>query len=204
MARFSAITVSNISDAGALASVDEVTEENLSSGLAGTIDGKIENWFQATDPSTAWTSNDIKTKHLGDMWWKTDEDELYRYAYVNGAYEWAEMTSQTAKDAFADAATAQDTADRKRQVFVSQPTPPYDVGDLWDRGATTGIWRCATAKTATQSYAGADWQVVADKTGSNEAASISNQGNFATLDQITDGNISTYIASGCYRQRLHR
>ena len=24
--------------------------------------------------------------------------------------------------------------DGKRRVFVSQPNPPYDVGDLWDKG----------------------------------------------------------------------
>ena len=194
LARFSAITVSNISDVGALASLDEVTAENLASGLAGTIDGKVENWFQSTDPSLAWTSNDIRTKHLGDMWWKTDEDELYRYAYVGNQYVWSEMTSQTAKDAFSNASTAQDTADRKRQVFVAQPTTPYNVGDLWDRGSTTGIWRCNTERL-TGNFVASDWQVIADKTGSNQAASISNQGNFATLDQITGANVSTYIAS---------
>lgn len=193
LARFSAITVSNITDAGALASLDEVNEDNLASGLAGTIDGKVENWFQTNDPSSAWTTNDIRTKHLGDMWWKTDEDELYRYAYVNGQYVWSEMTSQTAKDAFSNANQAQDTADRKRQVFVAQPTTPYNVGDLWDRGAATGIWRCNTDRLE-GNFVATDWQVVADKTGSNEAASISNQGDFATLDQITAANISTYIA----------
>jgi phage-related protein len=130
------------------------------------------------------------------MWWNTSTNKLNRYKYAGGVYSWEEITDKTATDAYANASTAQDTADRKRQVFVSQPTPPYDVGDLWDRGPTTGIYRCATAKAAGQSYAGGDWQVVADLTGNNEAASISNQGNFATLDQITLDNVSTYIASG--------
>lgn len=196
LALFSSLSIGDIVGAGALASLDEVTEADLDSGLAGTIDGKMESWFQSSDPAAAWTSNAIKAKHLGDMWWRTDQNKLYRYKYAGGVYSWEQITDQTATDAYSNAATAQDTADRKRQVFVSQPTPPYDVGDLWDRGPTTGIYRCAREKAAGQTFSGSDWQVVADLTGNNEAASISNQGNFATLDQITAQNISTYIASG--------
>lgn len=194
LAQFSSITLANITDAGTLAGLSEVTEAQLASGLAGTIDGKMESWFQSSDPATAWTSDAIKTKHLGDMWWNTNTLKLSRYKYSGGTYSWEEITDKTATDAYNNASTAQDTADRKRQVFVAQPAPPYDVGDLWDRGATTGIWRCNTAR-ASGNFVATDWQVIADKTGSNTAASISNQGNFATLDQVTADNISTYIAS---------
>ena len=57
-----------------------------------------------------------------------------------------------------------------------------------------GIWRAATAKGENAAYALADWQVVADATFSGTAAGITDQGPFATLDQITQDNISTYIA----------
>ena len=81
-------------------------------------------------------------------------------------------------------------------MFVDTPVPPYDVGDLWDRGdqAGGGIWRAKTAKGENASYALADWQVVADATFTGTAAGIENQGDFATLDQIDADNISTYIA----------
>jgi hypothetical protein len=51
-----------------------------------------------------------------------------------------------AKAAAAAAATAQTTADSKRRVFTEQPTPPYDVGDLWTNTATGITYVCITAK----------------------------------------------------------
>jgi hypothetical protein len=194
LAQFSSLSIGDIVGAGSLASADSVTEADLDSGLAGTIDGKMESWFQSTNPANAWSSTAIKTKHIGDMWWNTNQNKLYRYKHSGGVFSWEQITDQTATDAYTNAANAQDTADRKRTVFVARPVPPYDVGDLWDRGETVGLYRCIQAKTASQSYAGVDWAVVADLTGNNEAASIANQGEFATLDKITASNISTYIA----------
>jgi hypothetical protein len=51
-----------------------------------------------------------------------------------------------AKAAAAAAATAQTTADSKRRVFTEQPTPPYDVGDLWTDTATGITYVCIAAK----------------------------------------------------------
>jgi hypothetical protein len=81
-------------------------------------------------------------------------------------------------------------------VFVDTPVPPYDVGDLWDRGdqAGGGIWRCKTARVKDQTHDESYWQVVADATFTGTAANIADQGGFATLDQIDQDNISTYIA----------
>jgi hypothetical protein len=39
---------------------------------------------------------------------------------------------------------------------VNQPTPPYDIGDLWVQGASGDIMRCQTPK-ATGSYQVSDW-----------------------------------------------
>jgi hypothetical protein len=136
LAAFSEISLDDIEAVGALASLDEVREQDLVSGLAGKIDGKIESWFEpsTSDPSAAWTDNDTKTLHLGDIWWQTDTSTLHRYKYANAAYSWERITDEKATNAFTNAATAQDTADGKRRVFVDQPVPPYDRGDLWDRG----------------------------------------------------------------------
>ena len=71
--------------------------------------------------------------------------------------------------ALQDAEKAQDTADSKRRVFVSQPVPPYEVGDLWVQGSTGDILRCQTAKTSRQSYSSSDW-VLASKYTDDTAA----------------------------------
>ena len=199
LAAFSEISVSDIESIGALASLDEVREEDLVTGLAGKIDGKVESWFEpsTSDPSTAWTDDngdDPKTLHLGDIWWQTDTSTLHRYKYANSAYSWERITDEKATNAFNNAATAQDTADGKRRVFVDQPVPPYDRGDLWDRGPTTGIYRCETAKPEDGSFAGGDWTVVADLTGNNTAGSITDQGALATLSTVAYSNLESGLA----------
>lgn len=74
-------------------------------------------------------------------------------------WHWHEIADSDAVRALQDAAKAQDTADGKRRVFITQPTPPYDKGDLWAQGSADGqeIKRCMTAR-ATGSYNASDWQ----------------------------------------------
>ena len=133
------------------------------------IDGKIESWFQTTDPATAWTTTAERRKHVGDMWYNGTIKTLKRYSvatyqFSNPStgqtqtgynYYWTTIQDQKAIDAYEVASQAQDTADRKRQVFVAQPYGPYDVGDLWLRSWTdsTGVarkdlYRCVTARAS--------------------------------------------------------
>lgn len=130
--------------AGAYA--DQVTS------FSNQIDGKIESWFQDSDPAAAWTTNDLKAKHVGDMWYSATAQLLKRYST---SYTWITIEDKKAVDAYALAGTAKDTADGKRRVFITTPTVPYDIGDLWTDG--TNLRRCATAKTASQSYNVNDW-----------------------------------------------
>jgi hypothetical protein len=163
--------------------------------LRGRIDGKIEQFYSTSDPSSGWNATQ-KEEHLGDLWYNPNTRVLKVWREVSSSYQWDEIENQDAIDAAAAASAAQGTADGKIQLFVSTtPVPPYDVGDLWDRGSTTGLWRCITARSSTQSYAEGHWQRAADTTANNTAAAIANQGGFATLDEITNANVSTYIAN---------
>lgn len=119
--------------------------------LISQIDGKIETWFQTTDPALNWTSTQLKKEHVGDMWYNTGASKLKRYS---SAYAWVDINDQTAIDAYTAASKAQDTADGKRRVFVATPYPPYDVGDLWVNG--TDLKRCAVARQS-GSYITTDW-----------------------------------------------
>ncbi len=78
----------------------------------------------------------------------------------DSTWHWHEIADSDAVRALQNAAKAQDTADGKRRVFVAQPTPPYDLGDLWAQGDGDGkdILKCKTAKTAGQTFAQADWE----------------------------------------------
>lgn len=123
--------------------IDTMTEQ---------IDGKIETWFQTSDPASNWTTGEEKAKHVGDMWYNTSTKSLmcYRQTFrlVNQTfavvYIWQTIEDKKALDAYEAASKAQDTADGKRRVFVAQPYPPYDEGDLWVDGKE--LRRCITAR----------------------------------------------------------
>ena len=65
---------------------------------------------------------------------------------ITNVIESVKPIDAAAKAAAAAAATAQTTADSKRRVFTEQPTPPYDVGDLWTDTSTGITYVCIAAK----------------------------------------------------------
>ena len=133
------------------------TYNNAIIDLTNQIDGKIETWFQTTDPASSWTTTAMKAKHVGDMWYHSTQKKLKRYS---SSYSWVNIEDQKAIDAYEAANNAQDTADGKRRVFVSTPYPPYDIGDLWVNGKD--LRRCQTKKVQGQSYNINDWVVAVD------------------------------------------
>jgi hypothetical protein len=133
------------------------TIENLTS----QIDGKVESWFQENDPSANWTNND---EHLGDMWYNPSTRDLCYFDIkkitignnIRRHYVWTKVEDSKAIAAYEAASKAQDTADGKRTVFVAEPKPPYQVGDLWVDGKE--LRRCVTAKTS-GTYVATDWAI---------------------------------------------
>lgn len=138
------------------------------SDLQSQIDGSIQTWFYAgiptlaNQPANQWTDSTTRNNHLGDLYYDTSTGYAYRFMLQNESYSWGKITDSDVTKALQDAAKAQDTADNKRRVFVTTPTPPYDVGDLWVQGSGGDIKRCQTPKTSSQSYVAADW-VLASK-----------------------------------------
>lgn len=125
--------------------------------LVNQIDGKIETWFQTSDPATSWTTTAVRDKHVGDMWYSSSTKLLKRYSKSGTTFSWTTIEDQKAIDAYAAASNAQDTADGKRRVFVATPYPPYDIGDLWVNGMD--LRRCQTKKTSGQTYNVNDWVI---------------------------------------------
>lgn len=144
--------------------INDIYNPGMSS-MTNQIDGKIETWFQTTDPASSWLIDTMKAKHVGDMWYHTTNKELRCYRQTNVTindvvfvnYGWALIEDATAISAYEAASNAQDTADGKRRVFVDTPYPPYDVGDLWVDGKD--LRRCIKARTESESYIANDWVV---------------------------------------------
>ena len=166
--------------------------------IEGVLDGKIECWYTTSDPANSWSSNEEKAKHEGDQWYNTTAKRLYRYVCGNQTkqyYYWVEITSQDALDAAAAAAAAQDTADGKRRVFVTQPTTPYDVGDLWTDG--NDLYRCNNAR-ATGSYVASDWGKATNYTDDSALEDFINNtytDDIKDIEGVLDGKIECWYTT---------
>ena len=138
-----------------------VTSENYTSfkdavtgsikDIQNQIDGTIEAYFQPysptleNEPAVTWINEGKQAEHLGDTFTNIqqydEEDEStydagksWRWTQSeDGTYGWTQISDSDAVAALKKAAEAQDTADGKRRVFVTQPTQEqaYDIGDLW-------------------------------------------------------------------------
>jgi len=154
--------------------------------LQRQIDGQVLSWFKEYDPTVSnppaseWTTNALKQQHANDTFTNTLSGGCWRWQWNSqiSAWEWGVISDTATQQALTAAGHAQDTADGKRRVFTSQPTVPYDVGDLWAQGISGDILRCQTAKAAGQSYASGDWVKAAkytDDTAANEAWNYANE-----------------------------
>lgn len=154
--------------------------------LQNQIDGAIESYFEKTDPTTSnypaneWTTEEQKQAHSNDTYTNISTGKSWKWVKDGGTWKWSAIADTATEKALAAAAKAQDTADGKRRVFVSQPATAqaYDVGDLWVN-ATYGetykddLLRCKTAKAANASFSISHWELASrytDDTKANEAA----------------------------------
>lgn len=141
--------------------VEKVTQDI--EGLQQQIDGAIESYFYQYEPTlsnypaSSWDTKKLKDAHLNNTFTNLVDGRSWRWTIENGNYKWTEITDTATTQALALAGQAQDTADGKRRVFVAQPKPPYDKGDLWSRGKDYPLLLCVNAKGANGSYDESDW-----------------------------------------------
>ena len=148
-----------------------INNSQVIADLQNQVDGAIETWFHegvptlTNAPASSWTTNKDKDTHLGDLYYDNKTGKAYRFAKDGNTYKWTIITDTDIAKALADASKAQETADGKMKVFSSQPTPPYQVGDIWvnatypSDGSTykNEVLRCQTDKKAGSQFAIADW-----------------------------------------------
>lgn len=91
--------------------------------LQQQIDGKIETFYQATDPNT-WSTDVEKAKHIGDYWYNITNDTQWRYSQLSTnpiTYGWQPVDVPNA---------VYDLIDTKKSIYTSKPTS-YKQNDLW-------------------------------------------------------------------------
>ena len=131
-------------------------------------------WFFDYDPTlenlpaSDWTTDELKTMHEQDMFYNRLTGHGYRFEKDGSSWSWNDITDHLTLKALEDASKAQDTADGKRRVFVSQPkdSDAYDIGDMWVNATYSGegvsykndSLVCMTAKAAGTSFSIKHWQ----------------------------------------------
>nr|DAV20325.1 MAG TPA: Putative tail protein [Caudoviricetes sp.] len=131
--------------------------------LQSQIDGQIETFFYDYEPTlqnipaSGWTTKEERKKHEGDLFYWKSKGYAYRFMQDGATWKWQLVQDTDITLALAAAEKAQDTADHKRRVFVVQPEPPYDIGDLWTQGKNGDLMRCRVAR-ASGSYSEDDWE----------------------------------------------
>ena len=148
-----------------------INNSQVITDLQNQVDGAIETWFYegvptlTNAPASSWTTDKDKDTHLGDLYYDNKTGKAYRFAKDGSIYKWTIITDTDIAKALSDASKAQETADGKMKVFSAQPTPPYQIGDIWvnatypSNGSTykNDVLRCQTDKKAGSQFAIADW-----------------------------------------------
>ena len=131
-------------------------------------------WFFDYDPTlenlpaSEWTIDELKTMHEQDMFYNRLTGHGYRFEKDGSSWSWNDITDHLTLKALEDASKAQDTADGKRRVFVSQPkdSDVYDIGDMWANATYSGegisykndSLVCITAKAKGTTFSIKHWQ----------------------------------------------
>lgn len=132
--------------------------------LQNQIDGQIETFYYDYEPTlknipaSDWTTEDDKKKHEGDLFYWKSKGYAYRFFKDGDTWKWQLVQDTDVTKALRTASFAQSTADSKCRVFLTQPTPPYDTGDMWNQGQNGDSLTCVVARGEGASYVETDWQ----------------------------------------------
>ena len=166
--------------------------------IRAQADEQVVLWFGEqvptldNEPASGWTTDDMKLEHIKDIYYnkaaKDNGGRAYSFEQVDEKFMWLNITDKDVLSSLEKAERAQDTADGKRRVFVAQPVPPYDPGDLWVNAtypteanmmvecpdgkiysaknpwAKNDILRCASAKAEGKSFGIGDWRMAQEVT----------------------------------------
>ena len=169
--------------------------------LQNQIDGNVTTWYYSGTPTlnnlpaSQWTTTTDKDNHIGDIYYDSATGYAYRFMKDGNNYIWTKISDEDIAAALAVAQEAQDTADNKRRIFITEPVPPYDEGDTWMMGTTGDIKTCIHSKTSSEAYDSSDWSKLNKYTDDSALNSFKN-GDYAQFvtntNNAIDGKITTF------------
>lgn len=130
--------------------------------LQTQIDGQVEDWYYDYEPTlenipaSDWKTEEEKKKHIGDRFYWKSIGYVYYFSENAGIFRWEILKDKDIANAMKSANEAKDVADGKRRTFISEPVPPYDIGDMWANGID--ILTCIVQKPKGSTYELKDWK----------------------------------------------
>lgn len=94
--------------------------------LALKINGKIESYYQSTDPSTDWSTAAEKETHIGDIWYNTTNQKTFVYykdsstSPVTYKWQWQNVPIELI-----------DSVNGKATIYSGVIPTNYKTGDYW-------------------------------------------------------------------------
>ena len=160
--------------------IDQILQDYVNT-IVGTLetfegleDGQIGTYFYKgvpsleTEPTISWT--DIFENHINDYYYDRDNGKAYTFTQSEGVFSWVEVKDEDKIKVLALANATVDAKDNKRRIFLEQPIPPYDNGDLWLKDGV--IYCCQISKPSTEAFETHDFIVSSQYAGDTLAIKI--------------------------------
>lgn len=117
------------------------TIKDLTDSMQGQIDSAINTYYDEGNPNDSedpWVSeegnsDDIKEKHIGDLYYDKISGKSYRYLKEEGEYKWILIQDSDVTTALGQIETLQTTVDGLITIYNSDtpPTSEMSVDDIW-------------------------------------------------------------------------
>lgn len=134
----------------------------------GLRDGHITTYFGSGVPTIQF--DDIEENHINDLYYDKDQGKAYTFTMSEGVFSWEEVTDENKIKVLAMANATTDAKDGFRRLFVEEPIPPYDNGDLWLKDGV--IYICQISKPSTEAFESHDFIVSSQYAGDTLAIKI--------------------------------
>lgn len=191
------------------------------SGQIGDLDDALNNLQQQLDnqitihyeayaptrsnsPASEWIADGKEATHEGEVFCDTTTGYSYRWLKTNNVWGWNQIADTGTAQAIAAARDASILASQKKRVFVSQPIPPYETGDLWVQGSTGDIMRCKenVSRAEGSSYVANDWEKASKYTDDTVVNNLQIGGK-NLLQKSADFDPSVWTFSSCSRDTIN-
>ena len=164
------------------------------------VDGKIESYYQSTDPSTNWITGLEKNSHVGDIWYDTTTQKTFVYykdtstSPVSYHWQWQNVPIELI-----------DSVNGKAKIYSGVIPTNYVAGDYWliPLNCYTNTYSLTSQsgefsvgmKINLGPYEFEVLEVDANNAIVDYSMNVPNNSNYNLSDTLTDTNITVVITS---------